>query len=274
MKIRRTKRCSDQSGYLLLALVLALALLMVAAVALAPGIAQQIRRDREEELVHRGTQYARAIRRFYKKFGRYPNRLEELEGTNNIRFLRKRYPDPITGSDEWRVIRFGQAKIKPKVFGAAAASMAAGQPAPPGGISGAPPGAMFPGALPGAQGATPGTPGSTTAGAGQGSSSSGSSGGSGLSGQTFGGLPIVGVSSNSDKVSIKEFDGKNHYNEWEFVYDPRYDPSNYQQGGMVQPGAQTTGQPSPLPGFGGPMPGFGNPPPGGGMPQPQPPPKQ
>ena len=32
----------------------------------------QMKRDREEEMIHRGTEYARAIKKYYKKFGRYP----------------------------------------------------------------------------------------------------------------------------------------------------------------------------------------------------------
>ena len=47
--------------------------------AVLPEIGQQIKRDREEELCHRGTAYMRAIQHFYKKFGRYPTRMEELE---------------------------------------------------------------------------------------------------------------------------------------------------------------------------------------------------
>jgi hypothetical protein len=39
--------------------------------------------------------------------------------------------------------------------------------------------------------------------------------------QTFGGGAIIGVESLSTKDSIKEIAGKTHYNEWEFVYDPR-----------------------------------------------------
>jgi len=37
----------------------------------------------------------RAIQHFYKKFNRYPNKIEELENTNNVRFLRRRYTDPM-----------------------------------------------------------------------------------------------------------------------------------------------------------------------------------
>src|SRR5258708_33891666 len=44
---------------------------------------------------HRGTAYMRAIQHFYKKLGRYPMRVEELEDTNNVRYLRKRYKDPM-----------------------------------------------------------------------------------------------------------------------------------------------------------------------------------
>jgi len=80
---------------MLITLVLALALITIALLTVLPDIGQQIRRDREEEMRHRGTAYMRAIQHFYKKFGRYPTKIEDLESTNNVRFLRKRYTDPI-----------------------------------------------------------------------------------------------------------------------------------------------------------------------------------
>ena len=93
-----------QRGYMLITLMLALALITIAMLAVLPEMKQQINRDREEEMRHRGTAYMRAIQHFYKKFGRYPTRVEELENTNNLRFLRKRYkdpmnPDPVTGKE-------------------------------------------------------------------------------------------------------------------------------------------------------------------------------
>ncbi len=91
-------------------LMLFVALLAIAAGALAPSIAFRVKRDREEEMIHRGTQYSRAIRRFVKKTGRYPTRLEELENTNNIRFLRKRYKDPITGKD-FKLLHVGEVQL-------------------------------------------------------------------------------------------------------------------------------------------------------------------
>src|SRR5256885_10465553 len=44
-----------------------------------------------------------------------------------------------------------------------------------------------------------------------------------LSGQVFGGGPIVGVASTSKAQSIREFNHKNHYNQWQFIYDPSSD---------------------------------------------------
>ena len=92
-------RRRNQRGYILLTLMLFVALLTIGMLALVQNIESQIKRDREEELIHRGVQYSRAVRHFYKKFGRYPNSIDDLENTNNYRSLRKRYKDPITGKD-------------------------------------------------------------------------------------------------------------------------------------------------------------------------------
>ena len=56
----------------------------------------QGQRQKEELLIYRGLQYQRAIQLYVRKFGRYPGSLEELENTNQIRFLRQRYLDPMT----------------------------------------------------------------------------------------------------------------------------------------------------------------------------------
>jgi type II secretory pathway pseudopilin PulG len=95
LQITNYKSQIHERGYMLITLMLALALITIALLTVLPEIGQQIRRDREEEMRNRGTAYMRAIQHFYKKFGRYPSRLEELENTNNLRFIRKRYKDPI-----------------------------------------------------------------------------------------------------------------------------------------------------------------------------------
>src|ERR1043166_2903948 len=110
---RSPKRKSEQ-GYILLMMMLFVTILAIGAAAIAPSIAFQIKRDREEEMVHRGVQYSRAIRRYVKKFGRYPTRIEELENTNNLRFLRRKYKDPVTGQD-FKILHMGDVKL---TFGA------------------------------------------------------------------------------------------------------------------------------------------------------------
>src|ERR1700690_1483805 len=124
---RHDHRRHSERGYILLMLMMFVALLEIAAGALAPSIAFRVRRDREEEMIHRGTQYSRAIRHFVKNTGRYPTRLEELENTNNIRFLRKRYKDPITGKD-FKLLHVGEVQLTsaPGVgLGVAASAMGA-----------------------------------------------------------------------------------------------------------------------------------------------------
>jgi type II secretory pathway pseudopilin PulG len=232
-----------QRGYILLTLMLVVALLAIAALALAPDLAFQTRRDREEELIHRGVQYSRAIRAYFKKFGRYPTRIEDLENTNNLRFLRKRYKDPITGKD-FKLLHFGDAQMSMggPVAGATAASAMAGASAAgvnPAGAS--PTGAQGFGLGPAATAAAAGqaqpSPATTPANADTASGSTpgqaASASGNQLSSQVFGGGPIIGVVSASKAESIREFNNKNHYNQWQFIYDPGTD-----RGGLLNTPAQ------------------------------------
>jgi len=69
-----------------------------------PRLALQMQRNREDLLIQRGEQYVRAIKVFQKKHKKLPQTIEELENTNGVRFLRRRYADPLTGKDEWRLI--------------------------------------------------------------------------------------------------------------------------------------------------------------------------
>ncbi len=43
----------------------------------------------------------------YVRRGRYPAKMEDLDNTQNIRFLRKHYIDPMTGKEEWRLLHMG-----------------------------------------------------------------------------------------------------------------------------------------------------------------------
>ncbi|HKW26972.1 MAG TPA: hypothetical protein VJN48_14390 [Terriglobales bacterium] len=273
-------RQGQEHGYMLLAIILMLALIVIAAAAAAPDIAMSIRREREAELIHRGTQYMRAIQHYYKKFGRYPTRIEDLENTNNIRFLRRRYKDPITGKD-FRLLHFGEVNLGAVMGmggagagimgGAAAAAISGafgqGQTANPN-MLGQQASGMFGQQPGGAMGGSPGTPV-------QGVPGSTSTSTDTLATKVFGGGPIIGVASTSHKASIREFNKKNHYNDWYFIYDPSLDrgglvkgpaqPPIPGTGGSVVGGVGAGGVPGTgpagagSPGFGNPMPGFGNP---------------
>jgi type II secretory pathway pseudopilin PulG len=244
----------SEQGYILLMLMLFITLLAIAAAAVAPSIAFRVKRDREEEMIQRGTQYSRAIRRYVKKTGRYPSRLEDLENTNNIRFLRKRYKDPVTGKD-FKLLHVGEVQMTSTAGIAGAASLVGGaNGAPAGGAALAAAGAMMASAagqsVMGATAATPqnlnadsssdaaGDANSDKPGSADDAKSSSASPTSGigsgqLSSAVFGGGPIVGVASISKAPTIREFNHKNRYNQWQFIYDPSMD-----RGGLITTPAQ------------------------------------
>jgi type II secretory pathway pseudopilin PulG len=232
-------RRRNQKGYVLLVILFMLAALTIALMATGQAVATQIKRDREEEMVHRGQQYVKAIRRYYRKFGRYPSKIEDLESANNIRFLRRRYKDPMVPNGEWKVLHYGEAKNPPRgLFGqpigvgtglggsTPGVNTVGGQPA--GGLGGSPAGGTGTMSAPGAAASPPQTSDNGDANSSVNGSSNGNPaatenapGSSSTQVQTFGGGAIIGVESLSTKESLKEIAGKNHYNEWEFVYDPR-----------------------------------------------------
>jgi type II secretory pathway pseudopilin PulG len=224
---------SGERGFTLLGLIVAIALVLLALSVAAPRLARSLRRDREVEAVHRGNQYVRAIQLYYRKLGHYPGSIEQLEKTNNIRFLRQRYADPITGNADWRAIPVGQNKTTMKGFfgqplaGIASAGLgsAAGMASP--GI-GASAGGAFgaAGALgaPGASGATGSTGASGATGV---TDPLGGFGASGATGQSAGisgtGGAFMGVGLDAPGNSIVELNEQTTFATWEFLYDPRVD---------------------------------------------------
>ncbi len=270
---------SRQSGYVLLALMLTMTLILVALAVEAPRIGQQIKREKEEELVHRGKDYATAVKRFvHKNGGRYPTSVEQLENTNHIRFLRKKYVDPMTGDSDWKMVHVGEAEIKipapnPGLSGGGGTNPGLGggnvpQTNPSGGVTppqGIAPTLTGPTGQPQAQPNGAGQVGTlTTTGIGN--------------GQTVGGGQIMGVASVSKGHAIKEFNDKDQYDEWYFVYDLRLEQSGgtgvtvaaprgagSATGSSGAPGA--TGTPG-TPGSTGSAPGTQNPPDTSGQPTP------
>ncbi|HKR85457.1 MAG TPA: hypothetical protein VJS37_14955 [Terriglobales bacterium] len=230
----RLPKPQSESGYVLLALLLFVALLSIGIFTTIEKVDFQIKRDREEEMIHRGVQYSRAVRKYFKAFGRYPTRIEELENTNNQRFLRHRYKDPITGKD-FKLLRLGDVQMS---FGSTpgipvsqmnnqqqgapeALNSEAKVPAGPGPssiVSQNPPTEAPSDASQADQGAS-GTEAGTPPPPQPLSQQAGPTGAP----QVFGGGGIVGVASISKDKTIREFNKKNHYNQWQFIYDPTTD---------------------------------------------------
>src|SRR5271166_4172484 len=101
------KRRQREGGYLLLAIMLMMAFMVITLTYIVgPAMVQQIKRDREAEMIHRGTEYARAIKKFYKKNSRYPSSLDDLD-KGQIRYLRKRYSDPLVKDGKWKLLHYG-----------------------------------------------------------------------------------------------------------------------------------------------------------------------
>ena len=209
----------QESGYVLLGLLLMVSVLLIAAAVVAPNLAFQIKRDREEELVHRGVQYTRAIRNYAKRTGRYPIRAEDQLGGPDQRFIRKLYKDPMTGRD-FKFLHLDDVQPAPANLNSAAVQAGAnddglasqgtaptaGQTSSNDSADAAGPSSPRPNAL-----ARSGTALGTS-----------SSSGAGTSGSQPGRL-IFGVVSTSKARSIREFNHKDHYSDWLFFYDPRSD---------------------------------------------------
>jgi type II secretory pathway pseudopilin PulG len=251
----------DEQGYALIAVVVMVFLVMLALGVAAPRVAKQLRRENEVEAKQRGDQYTRAIRVFYRKNGsHYPSSIEQMEKTNNVRYLRQRYVDPITGKDDWRLIHLGETKTTVKgFFGQPLAGLATQNIGSTAGLStpGTPIGASSSaiGGTAGASGSSSAFGQSSSSGFGSSSSAFGSSTSSGFGassntaagaagagaagGSTAAGTgtstststsgsqplgtngPIVGIGTGATGDSILDLNEQTSYETWEFVYDPR-----------------------------------------------------
>lgn len=214
-----------QKGYAFLTVIFLAAAMMIAAAIAVPRVIQQGRREKELETIWRGKQYARAVKLFYRKNGRFPHSLEELtKPVNNVRFLRQEYKDPFNREDgSWRLIYVGPlgqliGSVKPALPGQGGpAIQLPGAPGAPGTTLGAPTGMQPPGRTTPTTGQPPtgisttpqqpifGTP------------------ATGMSGPVIGGN-IIGVGSKVNQPSIIVYDGGATYREWEFIWNPAKDP--------------------------------------------------
>ncbi len=197
---RRSVRA--QAGYAMAALLVALAVMAVVLSVAMPTWSHMIRREKEEELIFRGTQYARAINQYQRKFANAsPQNLDVLI---EQRLLRKKFRDPFSTTKEGE---FQMLYLNSRGAGAG-------------------PGAGM-GAGPGGRGLGAGMQTVTGTGAGRGTGTGAGTGtgigtgtGTGTGTAVYSTTPsggIVGVASKNTGTSIKIYKEKTKYNEWQFV---------------------------------------------------------
>jgi type II secretory pathway pseudopilin PulG len=196
-------------GYAFVVLMIAVTLLLISLTAALPSVYTAAQREKEEELIFRGNQYARAILMFRAKFGRFPNSVDELlKRTNGIRFLRHDFKDPMTKKGNWRFIHADARGVVLDSLTMPLATRPHGSALNPN--SGLNPNPQVPGANPDSRAQPAGPPDEGTG------NQTGSGGQSAFSNQMMGGF-IVGVASTSHKNSIRVWNNKSRYDEWEFL---------------------------------------------------------
>ncbi len=238
----RRERGGAAAGYNLVMLMVLLAVLNIAIAISLPAWSGVIRRDREEELIFRGFQYAEAIRVFQNRFQRPPIRLQELVEVEP-RSIRQLWKDPMTDKNDWVLIPLQgpqQGGLTPQIPG----QDPQGGPQEPG------------------EGGEEGEDGQDD----------GSSGPGSVPKQIQVG-PFKGVHSRSNKTSFLVFNGRDRYDEWHFTVDLLINPAAQGQ----TPQAQGPGGDPSRPAGGGlqlstrwigrPLPEFLMPPQGNGLPQ-------
>jgi type II secretory pathway pseudopilin PulG len=108
-----------QRGFTYLTVLFILAILMGGLALIGEVWENSAKREREAELLFIGNQYRRAIGLYYENtkgnIKRYPRTLEDLlkdsRDASTQRYLRRLYPDPMTGKAEWGLVKAGDGGI-------------------------------------------------------------------------------------------------------------------------------------------------------------------
>jgi hypothetical protein len=103
-------RRKGEQGYAILLVLFLATLMLIGAMAIAPNVLTEGRRQKEKEMIWRGNQYARGVKLYYRKTGKFPTSLDDLTKPKlgSLRFMRQPYKDPMNAKDgEWRLIYVG-----------------------------------------------------------------------------------------------------------------------------------------------------------------------
>ncbi len=188
---------SREAGFSLVSLMAVATIALILMAAAAPSWKYVAKDDREQELISRGMQIARAIERYQKENGNtYPTSLDILVKKH---YLRKAYKDPMTKSGKW--------KINPTLTGV-----------PGGGPAGLPGASPSPTASPSSGfGRSSGFGGSSPSPGGLGVTSTGVAGLGSIGNESLGGPAIQSIASASTEKSLRIFNGQERYDKWVFT---------------------------------------------------------
>jgi type II secretory pathway pseudopilin PulG len=126
--VPRAARRGEQ-GYNLVILIVAITILNILVAVALPMWSYTIRRDREEETIFRGLQYAEAVRVFRQRFGRFPSSVEELVKVEP-RSIRQLWKEPLSEDGEFGlVVEAATGQSSPQQAGGQPAAGQAGSPA-------------------------------------------------------------------------------------------------------------------------------------------------
>src|SRR5262245_63906452 len=132
----------NERGYALVAMMGVVMFALILTTVAAPPIKWEAKREREEEMLWRGHQVAKALEGYFSARGRFPNDLEELVkgvdlGVKKMRFLRpSAVCDPMMPCDReegtnWKLINPGDPLIRELLDGYVSAQQRGSIPLPP-----------------------------------------------------------------------------------------------------------------------------------------------
>jgi len=180
-QLLKTQKFVNERGFAMVSLLLAISIFGIVASMALPAWNQMLKREREAELIFRGEQYARAILLYQRQQpGAYPPDIDTLV---DGRFLRKRYRDPMMAEGQFRVV----LQTQRDVIGVTGTLEAGSERV-----------------LEESADNDDGRNRNETDDV--------------VSGGVLGG--IVGVASRNTDISIRTYNGRTRYSEWEFVYTP------------------------------------------------------
>src|SRR6266404_310710 len=109
-RVRSFAGRKGEQGYAILLVLFLATVMLIGAMAVAPNVLTEGRRQREAEMIWRGKQYARGVKLYYRKTGKFPTSMDDLTKPKlgSLRFMRQAYKDPMNKKDgEWRLIYVG-----------------------------------------------------------------------------------------------------------------------------------------------------------------------